>query len=86
MCYPILEFFSQNDLVIKSVLKFNFRLNENMEFPDLSGDDIEWLQEAFVKTICKRVEESSHRQRRPRERPQKVVFGTVYGNPSGIRS
>ena len=26
-------------------------MNENMEFPDISGDDIEWLQEQFVKSI-----------------------------------
>ena len=24
-------------------------MNENMEFPDISGDDIEWLQEQFVQ-------------------------------------
>ena len=28
-----------------------FRMNENMEFPGISGDDIEWLQEQFVKSI-----------------------------------
>jgi hypothetical protein len=26
-------------------------MNENMEFPGISGDDIEWLQEQFVKSI-----------------------------------
>ena len=27
------------------------RMNENMEFPGISGSDIEWLQEQFVKSI-----------------------------------
>jgi hypothetical protein len=26
-------------------------MNENMEFPGISGSDIEWLQEQFVKSI-----------------------------------
>lgn len=33
------------------------RMNENMEFPGVSGDDIEWLQEQFVKCIKAKVEE-----------------------------
>ena len=28
-----------------------FRMNENMEFPGASGDDIEWLQDQFVGSI-----------------------------------
>ncbi len=32
-------------------------MNENMEFPDLTGDDIEWLQEAFVDVVLQRREE-----------------------------
>ena len=28
-----------------------FRMNENMEFPGISGDDIEWLQDSFVQAI-----------------------------------
>ena len=27
------------------------RMNENMEFPGVSGEDIEWLQDSFVKAI-----------------------------------
>ena len=26
-------------------------MNENMEFPGVSGEDIEWLQDSFVKAI-----------------------------------
>lgn len=47
--------------VLTALLKFHgprravhiilFRMNENMEFPGISGDDIEWLQEQFVKSI-----------------------------------
>jgi len=33
------------------------RMNENMEFPGISGDDIEWLQDQFVKSIKDKVEE-----------------------------
>ena len=29
-----------------------------MEFPALSGEDIEWLQDEFVKAVFKRIEES----------------------------
>ena len=35
----------------KSWLAFMFRMNENMEFPGASGDDIEWLQDQFVGSI-----------------------------------
>ena len=27
------------------------RMNENMEFPGASGEDIEWLQNGFVSAI-----------------------------------
>lgn len=27
------------------------KMNENMEFPGISGDDIEWLQSSFVQAI-----------------------------------
>jgi hypothetical protein len=30
-------------------------MNENMEFPGISGDDIEWLQDQFVKSIKVRL-------------------------------
>ena len=32
------------------------RMNENMEFPGVSGEEIEWLQESFVQTISERLE------------------------------
>jgi len=32
------------------------RMNENMEFPGISGQDIEWLQEQFVKSIKDEVD------------------------------
>ena len=31
--------------------KLAARMNENMEFPGVSGEDIEWLQDSFVKAI-----------------------------------
>ena len=34
------------------------RMNENMEFPGVSGEEIEWLQESFVQTISERLEVS----------------------------
>ena len=35
-----------------------FRMNENMEFPGISGEDIQWLQDSFVQTIFTRLEVS----------------------------
>lgn len=46
---------------------FVFRLNENMEFPGMSGEDIEWLQDEFVRIIFKRVEESKGNRRVAKE-------------------
>ena len=37
-------------------------MNENMEFPDLSGPDIEWLQEAFVETVLQRRDDADSRK------------------------
>ena len=34
----------------------NLRMNENMEFPGISGEDIQWLQDSFVQTIFTRLE------------------------------
>ncbi len=39
-------------------IALNLRLNENMEFPDLSGEDIEWMQDSFVAVIQERIQES----------------------------
>ena len=34
-------------------------MNENMEFPGISGEEIQWLQESFVQTIFARLEVSA---------------------------
>ena len=34
-----------------------------MEFPDMSGDDIEWLQNEFVKIIFGRIAESKENRK-----------------------
>ena len=31
-------------------------MNENMEFPGISGEEIQWLQDSFVQTIFARLE------------------------------
>ena len=33
------------------LMKILKRMNENMEFPGASGEDIEWLQDGFVTAI-----------------------------------
>ena len=48
------------------------RMNENMEFPDMSGEDIEWLQDSFVKVIFGRIEESLANRRLKKEDAGKV--------------
>ena len=47
-------------------------MNENMEFPDMSGEDIEWLQDSFVKVIFGRIEESLANRRMKKEDAGKV--------------
>ncbi len=51
-------------------------MNENMEFPDLSGDDIEWLQDAFVSTILERRQEDikSHRIKKEDKGKVRLLF------------
>ena len=51
---------------------FQLRMNENMEFPDMSGEDIEWLQDSFVKVIFGRIEESLANRRLKKEDAGKV--------------
>ena len=51
---------------------FSLRMNENMEFPDMSGEDIEWLQDSFVKVIFGRIEESLANRRLKKEDAGKV--------------
>ena len=48
------------------------RMNENMEFPNMSGEDIEWLQDSFVKVIFGRIEESLANRRMKKEDAGKV--------------
>ena len=33
------------------------KMNENMEFPGATGEDIEWMQNSFVATIFERLEQ-----------------------------
>lgn len=49
-------------------------MNENMEFPDMSGEDIEWLQDSFVKVIFGRIEESLANRRMKKEDAGKVKY------------
>ena len=53
-------------------LIFSTRMNENMEFPEMSGEDIEWLQDSFVKVIFGRIEESLANRRMKKEDAGKV--------------
>lgn len=50
------------------------KMNENMEFPGISGDDIQWLQDSFVKTIFDRLEESKESRSIPKEDKGKVKY------------
>ena len=44
-----------------------------MEFPGLSGSDIEWLQSKFVEQIFQRIEESKSNRRTPKSEQGKVI-------------
>ena len=59
-----------NNIVVP--FDYCFRMNENMEFPDMSGEDIEWLQDSFVKVIFGRIEESLANRRMKKEDAGKV--------------
>lgn len=50
------------------------RMNENMEFPSMSGEDIEWLQDEFVSAVFKRIEESKENRFIPKEERGKVKY------------
>jgi hypothetical protein len=45
-----------------------------MEFPNMSGEDIEWLQDEFVSAIYKRIEETKEDRFMPKEERGKVNF------------
>jgi len=50
------------------------RMNENMEFPGVSGSDIEWLQDQFVKSIKDKVEEGRKDRHVPNEEKGTVRY------------
>jgi len=50
------------------------RMNENMEFPGASGDDIEWLQDQFVKSIKDKVEAARNDRYTPEEEKGTVKY------------
>jgi len=52
-------------------------MNENMEFPELSGSDIEWLQDQLVATVMRRREEDVEDRRVAKEDKGKVRTGTL---------
>jgi len=54
--------------------RFPDKMNENMEFPGVSGEEIEWLQESFVQTISERLEESKENRNIPKEHKGKVKY------------
>ena len=62
------------------------RMNENMEFPDMSGEDIEWLQDSFVKVIFGRIEESLANRRLKKEDAGKVkqLFAALKQPPQSL--
>ncbi len=59
-------------LIMTARILLCVRMNENMEFPDLSGDDIEWMQESLVKTVNSRIEESKADRKVSKEQQGKV--------------
>lgn len=50
------------------------RLNENMEFPGVSGDYIEWMQDRFVDSILQNVKETKENRFMPKEDRGKVKY------------
>lgn len=50
------------------------KMNENMEFPGISGEDIQWLQDSFVQTVKDRLEESKESRSIPKEDKGKVKY------------
>jgi len=54
--------------------RFPDKMNENMEFPGISGDDIQWLQDSFVQTIFTRLQESKESRSIPKEDKGKVKY------------
>ena len=50
------------------------RMNENMEFPGVSGDYIEWLQDNFVQVIQSQIAESRENRFIKKEERGKVSW------------
>jgi len=50
------------------------KMNENMEFPGATGEDIEWLQDSFVSTIFKRIADQKEDRSVPKEDKGKVKY------------
>ena len=52
-------------------------MNENMEFPGASPEDIEWLQDQFIKTIQQQIENSKEDRKVAKEDKGKVNAGLI---------
>jgi len=50
------------------------KMNENMEFPGATGEDIEWMQNTFVATIFQRLEDQKEDRWCPKEDKDKVKY------------
>lgn len=58
--------------------RFPDKMNENMEFPGATGEDIEWMQDSFVAAIFKRIEDQKEDRTVPKEDKGKVGRITFY--------
>lgn len=50
------------------------KMNENMEFPGATGEDIEWMQNSFVATIFERLEQQKEDRFVAKEDKDKVKY------------
>ena len=50
------------------------KMNENMEFPGATGEDIEWMQNSFVATIFERLENQKEDRFIAKEDKDKVIL------------
>ena len=50
------------------------KMNENMEFPGATGEDIEWMQNSFVATIFERLEKQKEDRFIAKEDKDKVTL------------
>merc|ERR1719370_2631754 len=49
-------------------------MNENMEFPGATGEDIEWMQNSFVATIFERLDQQKEDRFVAKEDKDKVKY------------